>query len=128
MSYANRNQGYSERKEVTAVPDVAMGALPALLYPDAILEALVEVRFDSKEIAEVVVGRLIDSPIWDTYQQSRTAIADIPQPIRESDQNLRFQPTIELRRPDGLRAVKIGGHMLSYHVMTKYPGWAVFMP
>ena len=100
--------------------------MPMRLHPDAVLEAAVEVRFDSTDIPEVVVGRLTDSRLWEDFQQSRTPMADIPQSIRDSDQNLRYQPTIELRRPDGLRAIKIGGHVVSYHVVTTYPGWAGF--
>jgi uncharacterized protein (TIGR04255 family) len=100
--------------------------LPARLDPDAILEAVVEVRFDCSDLPEVVVGRLMDNASWAEYAQTRMPMADIPQPIRDSDESLRFQPTIELRSPDGLRAVKIGGRVMSYHVLTRYPGWSVF--
>lgn len=99
---------------------------PGRLEPDAILEALVEVRFESPDLPEVVVGRLTDAAHWSTYQQSRLPVADVPQTIRESDLDFRYQPIIELRRPDGLRAARIGGRVVSYHVTNSYPGWAVF--
>ena len=99
---------------------------PSRIEPDAVLEALVEFRFESSDLPEVVVGRLIDSSWWADYQQTRLPVADIPQTFRDSDPNLRYQATLELRRQDGLRAVKIGGRVVSFHVTTHYPGWAIF--
>ena len=75
---------------------------------------------------EIVLGRLIDLPCWEGYQQIRLPPADIPQPIRDADPSLRYLPLIELRRNDGSRQVKIGGHVISYHVTGSYPGWAAF--
>ncbi len=101
-------------------------ALPDRITPDAIIEALVEMRFETSDLPEIVVGRLIDAAHWMDYAQSRLPTADIPQAMRESDAELRFQPVLELRRQDGLRAVKLGGRVLSYHITTSYPGWAAF--
>jgi uncharacterized protein (TIGR04255 family) len=100
--------------------------LPERINPDAILEALVEFRFDHTELPELVLGRLLDAPLWNGYTQTRLPAADIPQPIRDIDANLRYQPVVELRKGDGSRVAKIGGHVVSYHVVGPYPGWAIF--
>lgn len=85
-----------------------------------------EFRFEHKELPELLLGRLLDAQLWEGYTQVRLPTADIPQPIREMDANLRYQPIVELRKSDGNRAAKIGGHVISYHVVGPYPGWAVF--
>ncbi|MCI0467921.1 MAG: TIGR04255 family protein [Beijerinckiaceae bacterium] len=101
-------------------------ALPERIDPDAILESLVEFRFEHSELPELVLGRLLDVPAWEGYEKTRLPSADIPQPIREADANLRYQPLIELRKSDGNRVAKIGGHVMSYHVVGQYPGWETF--
>ena len=101
-------------------------SLPERITPDAILEALVEFRIEHTEMPELVVGRLLDIELWREYAQARLPTADIPQPIREMDPNLRYAPTFELRKVDGTRVAKIGGHVVSYHIAGAYPGWAQF--
>ena len=101
-------------------------SLPERIDPDAILEALVEFRFEHAELPEAIVGRLLDAPLWSDYSQVRLPTADIPQPIRENDPNLRYLPIIELRKNDTTRTAKVGGHVFSYHVLPPYPGWTAF--
>ena len=101
--------------------------LPERIDPDAIIEALVEFRFERAELPEAIVGRLLDAPLWADYSQIRLPTADIPQPIRESNENFRYLPIIELRNKDNTRSVKIGGHVFSYHVLPLYPGWVTFL-
>lgn len=101
--------------------------LPERISPDAIIEALVEFRFEhGDELPEAIVGRLLDAPLWTDYAQVRLATADIPQTIRENDPNFRYMPIIELRKKDTSRIAKVGGHVISYHVLAPYPGWSVF--
>ncbi len=102
--------------------------LPGRITPDAILEALVELHIEHPELPELVVGRLLDADLWRDYTQARLPTADIPQPIREVDLQLRYAPIFELRKGDGSRVAKIGGHVLSYHIVGAYPGWSVFRP
>jgi uncharacterized protein (TIGR04255 family) len=101
-------------------------ALPERIDPDAIVEALVEFRFEHSELPELVLGRLLDTQAWEGHTQKRLPAADIPQPIREMDANLRYQPLVELRKSDGDRVAKIGGNVMSYHVVGQYPGWTTF--
>jgi uncharacterized protein (TIGR04255 family) len=75
--------------------------LPERIDPDAIIEALVEFRFEHSELPELMLGRLLDAQLWEGHTQTRLPTADIPQPIREMDPNLRYQPLVELRKSDG---------------------------
>lgn len=99
---------------------------PRKLKVDSILEALLEIRFDSKELPEIVVGRLVDYPEWSGFERKRLPISDIPAPIRLSDHNLRYQPLLELRRSDTARVAKIGSNVVSYHIPKPYVGWTEF--
>lgn len=102
--------------------------LPQKLKSDPIVEALFEIRFETSDQPEVVIGRLIDSHLWADFEQRRLPASDIPQPIRQADPNLRFQPVLELRSSDGQRVVKLGSNVLSFHVLRPYCGWSEFLP
>jgi uncharacterized protein (TIGR04255 family) len=101
-----------------------MENLPQKISPDAIVEALVEFRFVTKEMPEIVMGRLIDAKLWEGFAQKRLPTADIPQPIRMNDPSFRFQPLFELQKMEANRLVKIGPDVLSFHVTGSYPGWS----
>ncbi len=95
--------------------------LPKKLKEDAIVEALLEVRFESDDIGEIVIGRLNDFSLWNDFQSQRLPHADIPEVIRESDPNLRYSSIIE-RRGDNT-AVRIGPRSISFHAYAPYIGW-----
>lgn len=106
-----------------------MTALPKKLSRDCILEAFVEVRFNTEEPSELVIGRLIDAPQWRDYKRNRTPISDLPVQLRLSDPSLRYQPSFDLRSPDNKFAVKIGSHVISTHSTNRaYVGWNDFRP
>jgi uncharacterized protein (TIGR04255 family) len=100
--------------------------LPKKLNPDAIVEALLEVRFKTSILAELVSGRLSDSPAWKGLAPQRLVAADVPEVIRRTDPNLLYQPTVELRQSDGQRIIRIGPQVLSYHRLAPYVGWQNF--
>ena len=108
-----------------------MQSLPRKLKKDAIVEALCEVRFDSsesKEVPELVVGRLADCENWKKFGKARLPISDVPAPVRQQNASLRNQPVLELRDSDRARVVKIGSNVVSYHALAPYPGWDSFRP
>lgn len=101
--------------------------IPNRLEKDAIAEAVCELRFEcdqSSQIPEVVVGQLAAQ--WQGYTGHRLPTADIPPALRQVDPNLKFQPSLELRLAGKSRQVKVGPHVLSYHALAPYPGWAEF--
>jgi len=108
---------------------VAKGTrLPERIDPDAIVEAILEIRFDLvSPLPEVLFGRLSEIPQWKAFtQQRRLPAYEMPAAFRDADANLRFVPVLELASTDPPRAVRIGGHVLSYHLLAPYSGWVSF--
>lgn len=103
-------------------------SLPKKLKDDAILEALLEIRFEPAPslVFEIILGRFADSDAWREFKQARLPTADIPAPIRRADPNLRYQPSIELVSPDGAISVRVGPQVVIYSRRGSYPGWDVF--
>lgn len=100
-----------------------MGQLPKKLTRDAIMEALLEIRFETTQVGEVLVGRLASFALFEGYGVSRLPIANFPAEVRDADANLRFQPTLQLASPAPGELIKIGPHVISLHVVAPYPGW-----
>lgn len=100
-----------------------MGKFPKKLTRDAIMEALLEIRFETKQVGEVLVGRLASSAPFEGYSVSRLPIASFPAEVRDADANLRFQPTLQLASAAPGELIKIGPHVISLHVVAPYPGW-----
>lgn len=104
--------------------------IPSKLKHDAILEALIEVRFEppANLAAEAVVGKLVNCDDWAALIQNRLPLADIPAPVRQMDVNMRHQPIIEMVNESRSMAVKVGERVMSLHVFKPYPGWEEFFP
>lgn len=104
--------------------------IPTELKHDAIVEAVVEIRFDmaTGAIPEIVFGRLAEHGPWKGFEQRPMPAYQIPAPLRQADPNLRIQPLFELAAPDKLRTIRIGSHVLSYHRLSPYVGWEKFKP
>jgi uncharacterized protein (TIGR04255 family) len=101
--------------------------LPIRIDPDAIIEALFELRFDAvSPLPEVLFGRLASVPAWSSFQARRLPTYDLPAQFRDSDANLRFVPIFELASTEPPRAIRVGGHVLSYHLLAPYTGWTEF--
>jgi uncharacterized protein (TIGR04255 family) len=99
------------------------------LEPDSIKEALCEFRFETSDLAEIVIGRLADSPTWRSFSKTRLASADIPHNLRTIDPAFAFQPTFELRSPEQTGfVIRIGARALSCHFVGGYPGWESVRP
>ena len=100
--------------------------VPKKLKNDAIVEALLEVRFDMATMPEILFGQLADYERWKGFKQGRLPVYDIPAPLREADPNLRFQPVFELSSEQ--RFVRVGPQVISYHRTMPYVGWDRFRP
>ena len=105
-------------------------SLPEKLKHDAIIEALLEVRFDtaSAMAPEIVVGLLAGCSAWKEFSPKRLPLADIPPPVRDMEPSFRYQPIIELVTPNQDSKVKLGEKVVSLHVFKPYCGWNVFLP
>jgi hypothetical protein len=60
-----------------------MNDFPSKIKPDCIAEALLEVRFASEVLSELLLGQLAAGPLWREFKATRLPGADIPQPIRK---------------------------------------------
>jgi uncharacterized protein (TIGR04255 family) len=101
--------------------------LPARIEPDAIVEALFEIRFDMvSPLLEVLLGRLTTVPQWADYKQRTLDAYNIPAGLRDSDANFRFAPVFELASTNPARAVRFGNHVISLHQPAPYAGWDNF--
>jgi uncharacterized protein (TIGR04255 family) len=101
--------------------------LPPRIEPDAIIEALIEIRFDAvSPLPEVLFGRLAELSVWRGFTQRTLPAYNMPAVFRDQDPNLRFVPVYELSGSDPTRAVRIGAHVLSYHLPAPYVRWAAF--
>ncbi|KCZ88614.1 TIGR04255 family protein [Hyphomonas jannaschiana] len=104
---------------------------PNKLSPDTILESVCEVRFDSVEsekLPEVVIGKLALLPPWSEYDSNRLPISDLPAELRKADQNLKYQPHIELTDGEKSTIIRIGTNNFSVGRLGSYPGWDAFFP
>jgi len=102
--------------------------LPKRLKNDAIIEALLEIRFESKTFFEVFLGRLVDHPYWKGLQKQELPAYSIPAQLRLIDPNMRYAPILELRGSDDKSALRIGRSVVSYHRRAPYDGWEKFKP
>jgi len=100
--------------------------LPKKLKKDAILEAICEVRFETDELDELVVGRLSEHAPWENFARDRLPFSDFPHQVRRAGTNLRYQPLVELRDRASRRLIKIGSNVISAHVVAPYCGWTAY--
>lgn len=98
------------------------------LKHDALVEALVDIRFETPQAIpeELVIGRLADREPWPSWNMRRLPTSEIPFAVRQVEQGLKYQATVELREPENRAAVKIGANILSIHLLAPYPGWSEF--
>ena len=104
--------------------------IPAKLKNDAIVEALVELRFDlpTGSLPELSFVRLAENSAWKDFQQRMLPLFHVPAAMRMTDVNLRYQPALELLAPDKGRTIRVGPQVLSYHRLAPYVGWDRFRP
>ena len=67
-----------------------------------------------------------DTELWAGYSTARLGPANLPESIREVDESLRYQPVLNKRSQDETDAVRIGSHVISYHMYAPYLGWEEF--
>jgi uncharacterized protein (TIGR04255 family) len=103
-----------------------MTNLPKKLTTDAIIEALIEIRFEHRDLWEVVVGKFAAAEKFKGFQQTRLPLGDMPIQLRDGDPNLRFQPLIQLQQLKPPLVIKIGPRVISVHAAAPYPGWEAF--
>ena len=100
-------------------PRVRAKSIPKKLKRDAIIEAVLQVQFETAIAPEVLYRKVLDAPVWTGFQ---------PQRIPGADARQRHEPALELREESGARLARIGPQVFSFHRLAPYPGWTTFRP
>ncbi len=99
--------------------------LPTRIDPDAIVEALIEVRFELEVFPEIFLGQVLASASVLGLRATRLPGADLPAVAKSSDAALRYQPAYQLEGEAEL--VRVGSNVLSIHRLAPYCGWDRFL-
>ncbi|TAG88975.1 MAG: TIGR04255 family protein [Bacteroidetes bacterium] len=101
-----------------------MNSLPTKILPCPIIEATVELRFNSELPKGAVFGVLYNS-LKDTFgnvEQLPTAM--LPPEVTENDPNFKYKAHYKLT--DGVFNAQIGHNVVSFHSPVEYTGWQKF--
>lgn len=105
-----------------------MNRTPVKLARDPILEAICELRFESaQQGVEAILLSVLMTKFRDiTPNFSKLPTAEIPQPLREQDDQLRHAPHFRLAGREF--TIAIGSHSVIVAALRPYAGWAKFRP
>ena len=98
------------------------------LKDDPIVEAVLELRFVTPDLQEVLIGKLSDMPLLRVAVKNRLPTADIPAIVRQANAAFFYMPTIEAKNVLGIATVRIGANVLSLHFVHPYAGWPEVYP
>lgn len=99
--------------------------LPLRLEKCPLVDALIEIRFESSIIGSAIFG-IIYSLIRDDYKGTVTnlPILQVPEQIRRNDPNLRFKPLYRIEAEKYI--IQIGDDVLCLSSKIPYVGWDEF--
>lgn len=95
-------------------------SIPKSLTPSPVVEATVEIRFQSKFPPDVIIG--IVYSIYQNLKLESLPILQIPVEIRRQDPNFKYKPTHKFML--GEYTVQIGGDVILLASPINYPGWS----
>lgn len=95
--------------------------IPKKIDPCPIVEAIVELRFDSSLPNDAVFG-VIYNQFKDEFEKvGKLPILQLPENIRSKDKNLIYKPHYKLQK--GEFVVQIGPKVFSFSNVNEYVGW-----
>jgi uncharacterized protein (TIGR04255 family) len=98
--------------------------IPQKIYPCPIIEAIVEIRFESNIPSDAVFG-VVYNEFKDEYTRvDKLPILQLPETLRAKDPNLKYQPYYKLIDENYL--LQIGPNVLSVVNTNEYVGWNSF--
>lgn len=101
-----------------------MTILPKKLKKEPLIDAVFEIRFKSDFHAGGILPGLLFGKLDGNKTIEQLPISQIPQQVRDADQNLQFAP---LSRLDwGHFYINVGDRSLSVGCKYPYPGWSNF--
>lgn len=104
--------------------------IPIRLGKEPLLEAVWEIRFGQD--GDLPVGEMLPGILFQALRDSyptivRLPAADIPRPIAEVNDALRYVPTVRLEgAADSPFAIQVGERVVSLNNRRQYSGWADF--
>ena len=100
--------------------------LPRRLKKEPLIDAVFELRFASTMAASAVLPGLLYQSLGRGAQLQlvRLPQAELPQRVRDADQNLRFAPLVQLHW--GQFVVFVGDRTIGLGCRMPYPGWNAF--
>jgi len=98
--------------------------VPKKITPCPIVEAVIEIRFDSTLPGEAVFGIIYNSVKDEFPAVENLPILQIPEQIRSSDPTLIYGPHYKLRT--GSFILQIGPKVVSFANVGEYCGWEIF--
>lgn len=105
-------------------PGKSLMTRPKRISPCPIIEAVVEIRFESDSPPEVIIGMLYQSFAPKFTKVDRLPILQLPEAIRLSDPNLVFQPYYRLTSKNF--AFQFGAKVITLNNSGTYVGWDIY--
>ncbi len=103
-----------------------MEKLPRKISPCPIVEAVVELRFDSNIPSDAIFGIIYNEIRTEFPKVEKLPILQVPEAIRSKDPNLIYQAHYALRQDKFI--FKIGPKVLTFSNINKYMGWEILFP
>lgn len=99
--------------------------LPIRTEKCSIIDALIEIRFETSLFSNAVFG-LIYEAIREDYPDNveKLPILQLPEQLREQDPGLKFKPHYKIENERFI--VQIGPDVLTVSSKMPYPGWGIF--
>jgi len=104
--------------------------IPTRLKKEPLLETVWEIRFDTE--GGLAVGEMLPGMLYQALRETyptivRLPAADIPRPIAQMDEALRYVPTVRLEGPKGTPfAIQVGDRVVALNNRRPYSGWDDF--
>lgn len=98
--------------------------LPKKLGKEPLVDAIFEIRFTSSAPASDILPGFLFGKLLGKKSIERLPVADVPQPIRDNDANLKFAPLVRLHWDNFI--ILIGDRSVAVACKMPYPGWDNF--
>lgn len=98
--------------------------IPKKITPCPMVEAIVEVRFESTSPGDAIFGIVYNAFKEDFPDFDKLPILQLPEQIRSTDENLIFSPNYKLSA--GNYILQVGPKVFSISNVNEYVGWEVF--
>jgi uncharacterized protein (TIGR04255 family) len=98
--------------------------IPKKIDPCPIIEAIIEIRIDTKVPGEAILGVVYNEFKKDFPHVEKLPILQIPEQFRSSDPNLMYKPYYQLKNERTL--IQVGSKVISLVNVEEYLGWPDF--